>query len=132
VVCTVPGLWWLERVGRRTPLFYGALWQVSHPRCLGLLSDACEKKPDPSPVASFAEMIAGCLAPDLRVDRCGKAADGVRLKRHSNDSCSVYVHRFVRQYLGTRCLGGHVSRRPSRGICVLLHPLTGSCVLSFD
>lgn len=32
VVCTVPGLWWLERVGRRTPLFYGALWQVSRPR----------------------------------------------------------------------------------------------------
>jgi len=28
VVCTVPGLWWLERVGRRTPLFYGALWQA--------------------------------------------------------------------------------------------------------
>ena len=28
VVCTIPGLWWLEKVGRRTPLFYGALWQA--------------------------------------------------------------------------------------------------------
>ena len=27
VVCTFPGLWFIERFGRRNPLIYGGLWQ---------------------------------------------------------------------------------------------------------
>jgi hypothetical protein len=82
-------------------------------------------------VASFADMITGCLAPDLRVDRCRPPTNGIRLKRHSNDSRSVYVHRFVRQYLGTRCLGRYVSRISAEGNVRLAseQPLTASCFI---
>jgi SP family sugar:H+ symporter-like MFS transporter len=29
VVCTFPGLWFIERYGRRNPLIYGGLWQCA-------------------------------------------------------------------------------------------------------
>lgn len=66
-------------------------------------------------VVSLADMIAGCLAPDLRVDRCRLASARKRHKRGSHDRRRLHVHRFVRQYLGTRSVGRNVSRTFSEG-----------------
>lgn len=42
VVCTFPGLWFIERFGRRKPLIFGGLWQMAWLLVFGGIGSQCD------------------------------------------------------------------------------------------
>lgn len=105
VVCTVPGLWWLERVGRRTPLFYGAIWQVSRVSTSTAI---------PSSVGLTSHRRTGHMVVDLRVHRSGSTSYGVRVFGNRHDRSCLHVYCVLRKYVGTGSLGCYWRNLPPK------------------
>lgn len=57
-VCTLPGLWFIERFGRRKPLIYGGLWQCAWLLVFGAVGS--ERDPNDKTVGSIL-ILSACM-----------------------------------------------------------------------
>jgi len=104
VVCTFPGLWFIERFGRRNPLIYGGLWQSAW---LIVFASVGGQLNTTAHGTGVALIVSACMF-----------IAGYFFHWSSISDCQICIH------LGSRYLGGYrrnVSSSRSFVLCLLRH-----------